>query len=52
MGNSIHGGELEIGVEQLGEPLLVEICDRSHEVIGSASISLNDLWQVSWLLIY
>lgn len=47
LGNSINGAELEVGVEEMGEELLVEICNQSHEVIAMNSLYLSDLWEVS-----
>ena len=46
LGNSINGAELEIGVEEMGDELLVEICNQGHEVIAMNSLHLSDLYEV------
>lgn len=46
LGNSVNGAELEVGVEDMGEELLVEICNQNHEVIATNALHLSDMWEV------
>lgn len=46
LGNVVHAADLEVSVEQLGEPMLVEMCTRNHEVLAMATIGLGEMWQV------
>ena len=52
LGNSVNGAELEVGVEDMGEELMVEICNQNHDVIAMNSLHLSDMWEVSSLLHY
>ena len=46
LGNSINGGELEVNVEDMGEQMIVEICDQAHQVIAASTIGLAAMWEV------
>ena len=46
LGNSINGGELEVNVEDMGEQMIVEICDQAHQVIAMSTIGLASMWEV------
>ena len=51
LGNSVNGALLEVGVEDMGEELLVEICNQNHEVIAMNTLHLSDMWEVRRILI-
>ena len=46
LGNSINGGELEVNVEDMGEQMVVEICDQAHQVVAMSTIGLAAMWEV------
>ena len=50
LGNSINGGELEVNVEDMGEQMVVEICDQAHQVIAMSTIGLAAMWEVRTIL--
>lgn len=50
LGNSVNGALLEVGVEDMQEELLIEICNQNHEVIAMNSLHLSDMWEVRLLL--
>jgi hypothetical protein len=37
---------LEVNVEEMGEEMVVEICNQGHEVIAQNTISLGAMWEV------
>jgi len=45
----VNGVELQVGVEEMGEELVVEVCNQNHEVIATNSLHLADMWEVGFL---